>query len=220
MIARRGVGTIVLLSGALAWTACDSSPTDGRNEPSLSLEFEGSSLGPSGSIGRDSLAFFLRDDTNALTRLWYSFQVNGGSGRTLTFRLVDGLSVGDDAFWSIKRPVASSDGGSTWTRVADTSAEGGVYEFRYAPESDADLIAVALPYNFSRWTGLVESLRTNPWVRSLTTIGSSLDGHPVDMVEITDASVSATEKTGIWVVARQHPGYYGLLEPWRHGAPC
>ena len=206
MMGRRGIGAALLLSGALVWMGCDSSPTENRTEPTISLDFEGSSLGSSGSTGRDSLAFFLRDDTNARTRLWYSFQVNGGSGRSVRFRLMDGLSVADDAFWSIKRPVASSDGGSTWTRIADTSAEGGTYEFRYTPGSDADLIAAALPYNFSRWTRLVESLRPDPWVQSVTTIGSSLDGNPVDMLEITDASVSAAEKTGIWVVARQHPG--------------
>jgi len=206
MIARRRIRTAVLLSAALAWTGCDSSPTENRPEPTISLDFEGSSLGLSGSTGRDSLAFFLRDDTNARTRLWYAFQVNGGAGRALTFSLVDGLSVGDDGFWSIKRPVASSDGGSTWTRIADAFAEGGTYEFRYTPGSDADLIAIALPYNFSRWTALVESLRPTPWVRSVTTIGATLHGNPVDMLEITDPAVPVTEKTGIWVVARQHPG--------------
>lgn len=194
----------LLLVGLLS--ACTDWLTGSHSEPTISLDFEGSSLGSYSVIGKDSLAISLRLDTNAPERFWFSFRLHDARGRTVTLLLQDAFEAAHPGIWYLKRPVASGDGGQSWARITDTEVTSDAFVFRHRPSSSAELVALALPYQFSRWTALVASMTDSPWVRAVRTIGQSLDGNPLDLVEITDPSTSASGKTGLWVMARQHPG--------------
>ncbi len=206
-LSRSCIRPLALAAALFFGFACSDTPTDSGEALRISLDVEGSSLGPWSVTGPDSLSISLRPDTNADNRFWFSFRLLDGRNRTLTFRLEDALDAVSASNWRAKRPVASGDGGQTWTRIPDAAlTEDGDFVFRHRPSSSDEWIALALPYNVSRWTDLVSSLQGSAWVESVETIGQSLDGNPVDLLEITDPSVPPAEKSGVWVVARQHPG--------------
>jgi hypothetical protein len=197
-----------VLLGAVAGVASygDNTPSSLDIQPALTTEFEGSSLGSWSVVGRDTIEFALRQDTNATTRYWFSFQVEGAAGRDLVFRTAAAANMYGAAGWNAKQPVVSTDGGASWTRIVATEQTGGFFVFRYRPVTDADRIALTLPYDFSRWLAYRSAIETDPWVQSSGTIGSSIEGNSVHMVEITDPAVAADSKAHIWAVARQHPG--------------
>jgi predicted deacylase len=191
---------------ALGVLACDSSPTASTGPPEIYLDFEGSSLGAVAPVVGDTISFQLRNDTNANTSFWFSFRVRNARGRRLTLRLERALEAANPLVWAIKRPVASADDGVSWSRITDTEVQDSTWVFRHTPASDDEWIALALPYNFSRWTELTEGIRGSEWVQSVEVVGTSIGGNPLHLIRITDATVPAAQKSGVWVVGRQHPG--------------
>ena len=192
---------------ALAWTsaACNGSTEPGP-QPSISIDFEGASLGSWERVGGDTIAISIREDTGFPQGFWFSFQVDAGLGRDLVFRVVDNNSLYGSGNWGTKQPVASSDGGETWTRVAAASVERGIFTFRHRPASEAERIALTLPYPFSRWLEVLASIESEAFVRRVEILGQSLDGNPLHLVEVSDPSVPDDGKSLVWAVARQHPG--------------
>jgi len=101
----------------------------------------------------------------------------------------------------------STDGGETWSRITDTEyegPEGRFFIFRYTPQTDSDWIAYAPVYNYSRWNSLVEEVRGHPLVDTVEVVAESVDGNPIHLIKVTDASVADTTKSAAWVIARQH----------------
>ncbi len=197
----------LVAAGALAGApACgDSTPVGPPASPSISLDFEGSSLG-SWSVSGDTLLLSLRQDTNASTRYWFAFQVEGAAGRDLVFRIPASENMYGPSGWQGKQPVATADGGATWSRIADAESTGGFFTFRYRPGTDADRVALTLPYTFSRWLDYRSAIVGDQRVRSAETIGRSLGGNPLHMLEVTSPLGSDQDKALVWAVARQHPG--------------
>lgn len=206
-VGRARVRWVVLLGTVAGVASCgDKTPSSPDVQPALTTEFEGSSLGSWSRVGRDTIQFALRQDTNATTRYWFSFQVEEAAGRDLVFRTAAADNMYGAAGWNTKQPVASTDGGATWSRIVATEQTGGFFVFRYRPITNADRIALTLPYDFSRWLAYRSSIESDPWVQSSGTIGSSIEGNSVHMVEITDPAVASDSKAQVWAVARQHPG--------------
>ena len=58
-------------------------------EAQIDFGFPGGSLASARQMGRDTFEIALKDDTNATTKLWFSFRVQEAQGRELTFRLLD-----------------------------------------------------------------------------------------------------------------------------------
>lgn len=193
----------VALGVALA--ACSSS-TEPGTPLSISLDFEGASLASWSLAGGDTIEISIRPDTNFPAGFWFSFQLDNSLGRDLVFRVIDANSLYGPGSWGTKQPVASSDGGETWNRITSASVESGVFTFRHRPGSNGERIALTLPYQFSRWIDLVESIEVDPLVDRVEIIGQSIDGNPIHLVEITDGSEPDAGKSLIWAVARQHPG--------------
>lgn len=193
-----------LLVSALLAGCGDSTGVEGP-PPAAAADFDGASLGTA-RFSNDTLTFTLRPDTNAETRMWFSFRFLNGAGRPVTFSLEDALGTASAATWSVKRPVVSDDDGNTWARVRTARVDGTSFVFEHTVRSASDWIALALPYDYSRWQAVVDTLRNERWVEATTVIGASIGGNPVELIQITDPTVPAANKSGIWVVARQHPG--------------
>lgn len=91
----------------------------------------------------------------------------------------------------------------------DLAYDGQVFTFSYTPVSRVDWIANSPVYNYSRWTTLVAGIRDHSRVSSVAVITNSLEGNPIQLVEVTDAAVTAPYKRAICVTARQHPAEAG-----------
>lgn len=191
---------------ALAAACGDGTQAPPVDLPAISLDFEGSSLGDWSVRGTDTIQFAIRRDTNASTRYWFAFQVDGAAGRDLVFRVASGANMYGAGGWNGKQPVASADGGRSWQRIADAGVDGGFFVFRYTPATAADRIALTLPYPFSRAREHLERIEGGPFVVERDVIGQSIDGNPIDWIEITDPTVPDSIKAHVWAVARQHPG--------------
>lgn len=190
-------------------TACGAEPSgpgDSERPPVLSTQFEGASLGSWSVTGADTVQFALKTDTNASTSYWFAFEVEAAARRAITFRVGAADNMYGAGGWQAKQPVASGDGGATWRRITDTAVKDGFFEFRYTPTSSRDRIALTLPYPLSRWTTYRDSVATSAFVAALDTLGTSLDGNAVELMEVTDPSVSSQDKAQVWAVARLHPG--------------
>lgn len=200
--------TPALFAGAVTLAAAcgDETSAPPVGLPEVSLDFEGSSLGDWSVRGTDTIQFSIRRDTNASTRYWFDFQVVGAAGRPLVFRVASGANMYGVGGWNGKQPVASADDGATWHRITDAGVDGGFFVFRYTPATDADRIALTLPYPFSRARKHLDRVDSDPFVVQRDVIGQSIDGNPVDWIEITDPAVPDSTKAHVWAVARQHPG--------------
>jgi len=111
--------------------------------------------------------------------------------------------------WDYNQPVLSVNGGTSWSRIEETSYNGNDFTFTFTQSADSSWIAYQPVYNFSRWLALVDDLESHPYVESVSVIGQSRDGNPVHLVKITESSIPDNQKSAIWVVARQHPGEVG-----------
>ncbi len=200
---------VLVLGLSLVLTGCDSStgPKEegGPSDISLSTDFEGASLGSWERVTSTTFNLTIRRDTNSEFARWYSFRVRGGRGEPLRFRITNAAEVSAAGAWPFNRPVVSSDGGLTWTRISSTLYVGGVFTFEHTPTSDDEWIALNPVYNFSRWTNLVEEISGHPMVDSLAVLTRTIQGRPFHLVKITDPSVPDTEKGAVWGTARQHP---------------
>jgi len=184
----------------------DAPPTDSIR---VRTDFEGSNLA-SWTISADNrIDVSIRYDTNAEEYRWYSFVVDGGSGKDLVFRITNAGKSNAAPAWAYNRPVVSTDGGEKWSRIVDTSFDGQVYSFDYTPPVNSVWIAYNPVYNFSRWLSLVAELEDHPSVDTLYVLARTREGNPLQLVKITDTSVDDSQKSAIWVVARQHPAEVG-----------
>jgi hypothetical protein len=201
---QRGV-LVLLLAWVLPLCSCDSSTGPKLLEIELRTDFEGASLGNWSQYAPGKFNFTIRKDTNSDFARWYSFRVAGGQGEALSFQITNAGEVSAASAWPFNRPAVSSDGGATWSRIPNTSYDGGVFSFHHTPVSDAEWIALQPIYNFSRWTDLAAQIQNHPMVDSLVVITQTLQGRPVHLVKVTDPSVPDAEKGAVWVTARQHP---------------
>jgi murein tripeptide amidase MpaA len=199
----------VVLLGALL--ACDSSTSGPPTTSGVEIvtDFEGASLESWYESARGRFALRIRRDTNSDLARWYSFRVQGGRGQALTFQIQNASEVSVPEAWPMNRPAVSSDGGQTWGRILGAEYDGQTFTFWHTPQSDDEWIALVPVYNFSRWLALADEIRDHAMVDTLLVLTNTLEGRPVHLVKVTDASVPDAEKKAIWVTARQHPAEVG-----------
>jgi len=190
-------------------TACDSG-TEVKESPALIVtDFEGASLGSAVRRNESTFHLNLRGDTNSGSMRWYSFRIQGDERGLFSFRILNAGDASASSAWAFDRPLVSVNGGSTWERIADTDYDGQVFTFWYAPRTGSDWVAYQPVYNFSRWEAWLGQHQDDAAVDSVRVIGTTLGGRPVHLVKITDRSVPDTEKTAVWVIARQHASEVG-----------
>lgn len=150
--------------------------------------------------------FRIEPDTASDDRQWFDFKVRDAAGQTLTFRLLDTNATNVTSHWRTAWPVASPDGGATWGPVAGpTSATRTTFTFTHTVASNDERIAFHYPYSWSDVRARLDAWDDHPGVQR-TTIGTSVQGRPIEMLRITDAAMPAAEKHLFWFTARQHAG--------------
>jgi len=160
------------------------------------------------AIDGDTATLAIRRDRDSDFYQWFHFRVAGARGRTVTLRIVNckGSAYPDGwpnyrARWSVDR--------ETW-RQAETSYAEGVLTIRHTAAADAVWFAYFAPYSMERHHDLVARTALLPGV-TLTELGQSLDGQPIDCLTIGDGPKA------VWLYARQHPGE-SMAEYWIEGA--
>ncbi|MCR9244130.1 MAG: M14 family zinc carboxypeptidase [bacterium] len=88
------------------------------------------------------------------------------------------------------------------TRPSSTS-----HRFTIATPAGVDAIRIAkyFPYTVTRKNAYLASLASHPYVRSITPIGASQLGRPIELIELTDSSVSDAGKQRVWIHTAVHP---------------
>ena len=88
----RGRKRLWLLPLATVGLGCNTG-TELLSEAQIDFDFPGASLAYAQPLGGNTFQIALKDDTNATTKLWFSFRVREAQGRALTFYLVDAGTV-------------------------------------------------------------------------------------------------------------------------------
>ncbi len=148
--------------------------------------------------------FEIEPDTNSTDRQWFYFGVNGASGQTLTFRLLNTNETNVTGHWGTAVPVFSTDDGNTWARVTEgTSTTPTTYTFTHTIQSNSERLAFHVPYPFSRVETKIPQWAAHPHAE-LSVLGESVEGRDITLFRITDPLQDADGKLGIWIIARQH----------------
>ncbi len=154
----------------------------------------------------------IRRDRDSDFFQWFHFRVTGAVGREVELRLTGLASSAYPGGWPDYRAAVSEDR-RIWRR-ADTQWEperdGGTLTIRYRPAGDIAWFAYFAPYSMERHHDLVSRIARCPGV-SHRSLGRSLDGQPIDCLELGDGPLQ------VWLVARQHPGET-MAEWWMEGA--
>ena len=129
---------------------------------------------------------------------WFYFRLDGARQRDCVIRIENAGAASYPAGWRGYRAVASADGES-WPRVP-TDFDGTVLTIRCRPASDVAWFACFAPYSMARHAALIGRARRAPGV-SLARLGATLDGQPLDLLEIGEA-----RGPSLWIIGRQHPG--------------
>ncbi|WP_408591758.1 M14-type cytosolic carboxypeptidase [Novosphingobium sp.] len=143
---------------------------------------------------------------------WFHFRVSGAAGRELELKIT---GLGASAYpggWPGYRAAVSEDR-QVWRRTTtrwDASEDGGTLTIRHTPAADTAWFAYFAPYSLERHNDLVSRTAASPGV-SHRVLGHSLDGRPIDCLELGEGSRQ------VWLYARQHPGE-SMAEWWMDGA--
>ncbi len=190
-----------------------------------------------GSGGGFRLTLAMADDNGngalpTTWRRWWHCEVGNlsGAGTPLDVRVTNaGYSDVILPVWSL-----SADGTTfgAYQRLPTSAVPTvvGSTEHRFSVVTPPGVVAIRLakyfPYSVADKDALLASLAGEPRVRSVATIGSSLQGRPVEKIELTDGSVPDAQKQRVWIHAGIHPaettGYFvveGLLAWLTSGDP-
>ncbi len=159
-------------------------------------------------IDGDTAELKIRRDAHSDFYQWFHFRVSGARGRRLTLRIVNCADAAYPMGWPDYR-ARFSDDRQDW-RQATTRYADGVLTIEHTPTSDAVWFAYHAPYSIEQHHDLISRIAAVPGVR-LRTLGTTLDGQPLDCLEMGTGPVQA------WLYARQHPGE-SMAEWWIEGA--
>ena len=165
-------------------------------------------LGIAGATAR----LAIRKDRQSDFFQWFHFRVSGAQGRELVLKIT---GLGASAYpggWPGYRAAVSEDR-QYWGRAKtswDAAEDGGTLTIRYTPAGGIAWFAYFAPYSMERHHDLVSEAAGCEGV-SHRVLGNSLDGQPIDCLELGEGEVQ------VWLYARQHPGET-MAEWWMEGA--
>ena len=142
-------------------------------------------------------------DDQSEFKQWFHFRVSGAEGRELELNIT---GLNDSAYpggWPDYDAVVSEDR-DYWGRAKssfDKDADNGTLTIRYTPASDIAWFAYFAPYSMDRHHDLVSEAAASEGV-SHRTLGSTLDGQPIDCLDMADG------ETQVWLYARQQGGSF------------
>lgn len=154
----------------------------------------------------------IRKDKDSDFLQWFHFRVAAPPGRPFILKITGLESSAYPGGWPNYRACVSEDR-DYWGR-ADTSydkdADGGTLTIRYASVSGIAWFAYFAPYSMERHHDLISETAMCEGVE-YRCLGTSLEGQPIDCLEMGDGAVQ------VWLYARQHPGET-QAEWWMEGA--
>ena len=143
---------------------------------------------------------------------WFHFRVFAPVGEEVVLKIT---GLNHSAFtggWPDYDACVSEDR-EYWTRAPsqfDGDEGEGTLTIRYTPASNIAWFAYFAPYSMERHHDLIAEAAASEGV-DLVRLGKTLDGQPLDMLELGDGD------TQVWLYARQHPGET-QAEWWMEGA--
>jgi len=162
--------------------------------------FESANIDAIGQIGVDSFTFEIRlDDLTGDTYGWYYFAIAGNSGRVATLYLTNPDGWQNESC----KPLFSLDN-RNWYRVNSVWRQGGWVGFRQYLAAETVWFAQDFPYTVSGIYGYFDTLAASPYI-TRRTLGHSVLGRPIDMIELTDHDWPGYKKKNVWLISRQHP---------------
>ncbi len=164
------------------------------------------------SIEGASARLAIPKDHNSEFKQWFHFRVAGQAGEELTLKITDLNNSAYPGGWPGYDACVSEDR-EYWARASssfDKDEEGGTLTILYTPASDIAYFAYFAPYSMERHHDLVAEAAACEGVE-LTRIGETLDGQPLDMLQMGEGDKQ------VWLYARQHPGET-QAEWWMEGA--
>jgi murein tripeptide amidase MpaA len=155
------------------------------------------------AIARDHMSEFAQ---------WFHFRVTGAQGEAVELKITGLNASAYPGGWPDYDACVTEDR-EYWTRAAssfDTGEENGTLTIRYTPSGNVAWFAYFAPYSMERHHDLVSEAAASEGVE-LVRLGTTLDGQPLDMLEMGEG------ETQVWLYARQHPGET-QAEWWMEGA--
>ena len=177
---------------------------------SLTIEsdFDGGNIRCLAAPAPDAIRLEIVPDSGAEFYQWFYFRLDGAAGKDCVLRIENAGGATYTDGWRNYSACASEDG-KGWRRVA-TDYDGTVLTIRHRPAGDAVRFAYFAPYPMARHDQLVARAGRSPLV-SARRLGETLDGAPLDLLEIGGAQARTC-----WIVGRQHPGET-MAEWWMEG---
>ncbi len=218
---------LAIAIAALLFTAASAAqPAVTFNQENMRLRSASVTGGPSTwNIGLVMEADNANPNLSLGFRRWWHCQIaNLSPFQTLNIAVSNaGYSDAIRPAWSF-----STDGGATfgaWTRVPTTPTRTGggpwTHSFTVTVPANVDAIRLAkwYPYTVADKDAWLASIAGDPRLRSVTVIGNSNQGRPLQMLEFTEPTIPDAGKKRIWIHAGIHPsentGYFmveGLVD--------
>ncbi|MGB7370258.1 M14 family metallopeptidase [Erythrobacter sp.] len=151
-------------------------------------------------------------DNNSEFAQWFHFRVHAPAGEEIELKLTGLKHSAYPGGWPGYDACVSEDR-EYWARAAsryDPDEDDGTLTIRYTPASAVAWFAYFAPYSMERHHDLLSECAASEGVE-LVRIGETLDGQPLDMLEMGEGDKQ------VWLYARQHPGET-QAEWWMEGA--
>lgn len=164
------------------------------------------------SIDQATASLSIRKDKDSEFAQWFHFRVESEPGQEITLRITDLENSAYPGGWPDYNACVSEDR-SYWGRAPssyDKDEDGGTLTIHFIPMGNLSWFAYFAPYSMERHADLIAQTSLCEGV-SHTTLGYSIDGQPIDCIEMGDGDIQ------IWLYARQHPGE-SMAEHWMEGA--
>ena len=182
----------------------------------IDAQFDGGNIDVIAATDPADVRLAIRDDAGGEHRQWFSFRVSGTpdqplTGNQLRMRIENASACSYPGGWRDYQVVYSTDQ-VHWRRVADTTYDDKTLIFGQIAEAEVIWFAYFAPYPLERHARLLARCQQSDGVR-LTRLGTTLDGRPLDMVQVGEPGDG---RRALWVIARQHPGET-MAEWWMEG---
>ncbi|QIG53919.1 carboxypeptidase family protein [Altererythrobacter sp. BO-6] len=164
------------------------------------------------SVDGNTATLAIRKDHMSEFAQWFHFRVTCAAGTELELKITGLNQSAYPGGWPSYDACVSEDR-EYWARAAssfDKDEADGTLTIRYTPASNIAFFAYFAPYSMERHHDLVAEAAASEGV-DLLRLGTTLDGQPVDCLELGDG------ETQVWITARQHPGET-QAEWWIEGA--
>ncbi|MCK5487769.1 MAG: hypothetical protein KAI86_16235, partial [Desulfobacterales bacterium] len=143
-------------------------------------------------------------DGGAASSYWFYFNVTDNAlNQEVIFHIIN-MDDLDVVYPNYFQPVYSYDG-VTWNRITDTSISYPVFTFTQDFTQNNVLVALAFPHTYTGLQTYLDTLDGLSFVNR-TNIGNSTQNRYIDLLTITNTSVSECDKKVVWIIAGQHPG--------------